>query len=105
MDKNEILSLEDAKKFLRIDYEDDDNLIKLLIANAESYLVDAVDDFESKLKTRNNKKFKSKAKLAMLVLITNWYDSRDFTEIQVSEKVRYTITSIMKQMSFGDYNE
>ena len=93
-----IIDLQEAKEWLRIDYDDDNSQIQLLIENAEDYLRDSVDDFDIKV---DNDKFKNKAKLAMLVLITNWYDNREFTELDVDEKTRYTIHSLMQQMKHG----
>lgn len=97
-----LLTIEEAKLFLRVDYDDEDNLIDLLINNAEIYLKDAIDDYDSKI---SNENFKNKAKLAMLVLISNWYDNRDFTEFKVDEKVRYTIQSLIQQMKYGYYGD
>lgn len=96
-----ILNLQEAKEWLRIDYDEDNAQIQLLIDTAETYLRDSIDNFDTKLANDTDGSFKNKAKLVMLVLITNWYDSRDFTELDVDEKVRYTITSLMKQMSYG----
>lgn len=96
-----ILELATVKEYLRVDYEEDDNQIKLLIGTAETYLEDSVDDFKEKLERDIEDKFKNKAKLVMLTLITNWYDSRDFTELKVDEKVRYTINSLLQQMKHG----
>jgi len=97
-----MLSLDDVKNFIRVDYDDDDNLINLLIDNAEIYLKDAIDDYDSKIK---NERFQNKARLAMLVLISNWYDNRDFAEFKVDEKVRYTIHSLIQQMKHGNYGD
>ena len=96
-----ILDLQEAKEWLRIDYDDDNSQIQLLIDTAETYLEDSIDDFYKKIVNDTDGSFKNKAKLVMLALITNWYDSRDFTELDVDEKVRYTITSLIKQMSYG----
>lgn len=96
-----ILDLATVKEYLKADYEEDDNQIKLLIGTAETYLEDSVDDFKEKLERDIEDKFKNKAKLVMLTLITNWYDSRDFTELKVDEKVRYTINSLLQQMKHG----
>lgn len=96
-----IIDLQEAKEWLRVDYDEDDMQIQLLIDTAETYLKDSIDDFYKKIVHDTDGSFKNKAKLVMLVLITNWYDSRDFTELDADEKVRYTITSLMKQMSYG----
>lgn len=96
-----ILDLKEAKEWLRIDYDEDNAQIQLLIDTAETYLRDSVDDFDMKLVNDTNGRFKNKARLVMLVLITNWYDNREFTELDVDEKTRYTIHSLMQQMKHG----
>lgn len=96
-----MLNIEEVRPYIRVDYTEDDSLIHLLIANAESYLRDSVSDYDLKVLNDLEDRFKNKAKLAMLVLIKNWYDNRDFMEFRVGEKVSYTIQSIMLQMDYG----
>lgn len=96
-----IINLQEAKDWLRVDYDDDNTQIQLLIENAEAYLRDSIDDFDIKLANDKDGRFKNKAKLIMLVLITNWYDNREFTELDVNEKTRYTIHSLIQQMKHG----
>lgn len=100
-----IIDLQEAKEWLRIDYDEDNTQIQLLIDTAETYLRDSVDDFDVKLANDTNGGFKNKARLVMLVLITNWYDNREFTELDVDEKTRYTIHSIIQQMKHGYYGD
>ena len=99
-----LLTIEETKPFIRVDYDDDDSLIELLIKNAEIYLRDSVNDFEDKLK---DERFKSKCKLAMLILAKHWYDNRDFVQARVDDKTSYSVKSILMQMnySYGDSNE
>ncbi|WP_353096227.1 head-tail connector protein [Tissierella praeacuta] len=97
-----MINLQETKEWLRVDYDEDDTQIQLLIDTAETYLRDSIDDFDIKLV---NDKFKNKAKLVMLVLVTNWYDNREFTELNVDEKVRYTINSLIQQMKHGYYGD
>jgi len=75
-----------------------DKILELLIDNAELYIKDGVGDWY-----KSTPEIKQKAKLAALVLINNWYDNRDFTANieHVSEKTRYSINSIFKQMRYA----
>lgn len=95
-----ILELEETKNYLRIDddYTNDDMQIRLLIDVAETYCRDSIDNFDIKL---TDKGFESKAKLVMLVLVTNWYENRDFVELKTSTKTRYTVESLVRQMQYG----
>lgn len=103
-----ILTLDEVKNFLRVDYTEDDTQIQLLISNAENYLRDSIDDFDYKITNDVEGRFTNKAKLVMLTLITNWYDNRDFTAMKTTERVRCTISSIINQMQYcyaGDISE
>mgnify|MGYP001238896923 CR=1 FL=1 len=85
-----ILTLEEAKKWLRVDGDDEDSLIDMLIKAAETYLHNAVEvefDHTNQL-----------AKLFCLVLCADWYENRDMIGQQPSDKVRFTIQSIMAQL-------
>ncbi|MCY6957955.1 head-tail connector protein [Clostridium brassicae] len=88
-----ILTLEETKEFLKVDYEAEDNYIQDLITGAELYLKNSTD-----------KKFDNTNPLAKLfckVLISDWYDNRGFMqESKVSNKVRYTIKSILNQLKY-----
>jgi len=99
-----MLTVDEVKLYLRVDFADDDNLINLLISNAETYLRDSIEDYDRKVA---NDSFKNKAKLAMLVLIADWYDNRNFTTSKVEERTKYTIQSLIQQMKYGygDGNE
>lgn len=91
-----ILTLKETKDFLKIDYEDEDEYIKELINASEQYLKNATGkEFDS-----NN----SLAKLYCKVLISDWYDNREYVEEnKVSKRVRFTMQSILNQLLYcGD---
>ncbi|WP_338631346.1 head-tail connector protein [Clostridium baratii] len=93
-----ILTLEEVKGYLRIDYDDDDMLINDLILTAESYLYNATGvhyDSSNHL-----------AKLYCRVLIYEWYKDRGLTMLagrtmNSVEKNRYTLQSILLQLKLG----
>lgn len=92
-----ILSVEEVKLYLRIDYDEDDLLIEELIESAEDYLYNAT-----------GKRFTEKNKLAKRycrALIYDWYKDRGMNiratkNTTVSEKVKYTLQSILLQLKF-----
>lgn len=85
-----ILTVEEAKTWLRVDGEDEDKLIEMLTGAAETYLHNAVEvEFDNKNEL---------AKLFCLVLCTDWYENRDLIGQQPSDKVRFTCQSIMAQL-------
>lgn len=87
-----ILTLDETKKWLRVD-DDEDNIIEIIIGAAETYLHNAVEvEFDE-----NNQL----AKLYCLVLCADWYENRDLIGQQPSDKVRFTIQSIMTQLQYA----
>jgi uncharacterized phage protein (predicted DNA packaging) len=87
-----IVSLEEAKNWARID-DGDESTVALLIDAAEIYLKNATGkQFDS----TNNQ-----AKLFCLVLVTDWYENRELMGVKVSEKVRFSIQSILAQLRYG----
>ena len=88
-----IITLDEAKSFLRIDDNSEDTDIQNLIYGAELYLLNAT-----------GKTFDSTNPLSKLycrVLIVDWYDNRGLMENKnVSEKVRFTLSSIMLQLQY-----
>ncbi|WP_133016916.1 head-tail connector protein [Clostridium cuniculi] len=92
-----IIELKDAKNFLKVDYDDEDSIIEDLIISAEMYL-----------KNATGKEFTNENKLAVLyckVLITDWYNNRELMhQKNESDKVRYTLQSILLQLKYLEVN-
>ncbi|WMT43492.1 head-tail connector protein [Paenibacillus sp. D2_2] len=85
-----ILTPKETKVWLRVDGDDEDTIIEMLIGASETYLHNAVDtifDSENQL-----------AKLYCLVLCADWYENRELIGAQPSDKVRFTCQSIMTQL-------
>lgn len=89
------LTLNEAKNYLRIDYDDDDLWLQSLLVATVDYLKDAIDDFDVKVE---KDKFKSRAKIIALVLLQDWYDNREHSE---SKDLTYTIRSMITQLQVG----
>lgn len=90
-----IMDLDDAKAFLKVDYNDEDLTIESLIMASEMYL-----------KNATGKEFTNKNQLAVLyckVLINEWFSNRELMEGKdVSEKVRFTLQSILLQLQYSE---
>lgn len=88
-----MIELQEAKQWLRVDHDEDDNIIKSLINAADRYLQNAT-----------GKKFATDNQLAKqfcLFLIADWYDNRQFTGEKVGEKVKYILQSMLAQLQYG----
>lgn len=87
-----IVDLEIARQWLRDPPEEDNDLIRLIIGAAEGYLKKATGrEFDSA---------NDQARLFCLVLITDWYEHRDLMGERVSEKVRFSIQSMLAQLQY-----
>ncbi|NFL80334.1 phage gp6-like head-tail connector protein [Clostridium sporogenes] len=95
----DILTLIEVKQFLRIDYDDEDNFLQLCIQNAEEYIRDAVDDFDTKIQID---RFKTRAKLFSMFIIQDMFDNRELTT-KDNEKYKYITRSFITQMRFNPY--
>lgn len=93
------LKLEEVKEWLRLesDYTDEDQLITLLMVNAENYLKRSITDFETKIIKED---VKASAILVSNMLIVDWYENRDFGG-GLNEKLRHSIRSILLQIELG----
>lgn len=83
------MELSEVKLFLKVDFDEDDEFIRLLMAAAEEYISAAVGkcDYE-----------KARVKLLALVIITELYEKRSFSVEKAGEKAQYTIRSIIAQL-------
>ena len=85
---------EKVKQYLRLDY--DDSLIDNFILISESYLKDAIDNFDKKIE---NEQFKAKAEMVQLVLIQELYDNRNQAK-KDSTDFSYVIRSMISQLQY-----
>jgi uncharacterized phage protein (predicted DNA packaging) len=94
-----IVSLDEVKKWLRIDFSEDDALLTTLISAAEEYLKNATGityDSANHL-----------AKLFCMTLIADWYENREMIG-KATDQTRPIIQSILTQLTYsygGDSDE
>jgi len=85
------------KEYLKIDFDDDDRILELLLGSARRYVLDAVGYQPDETDER--------VKLLLLVLVSDWYEHREYidsTSQKVSQKVRYTVRSIILQLQYSE---
>jgi uncharacterized phage protein (predicted DNA packaging) len=87
-----IVSLDEAKSWLRIDFSEDDALLSSLISASETYLKNATG-----IEYDNSNHL---AKLFCMVLISDWYENRELVG-RASDQVRPIINSILMQLTYG----
>lgn len=92
-----IIDLPLARQWLREPPEEDNEIVQLIIGSAEDYLRNATGRvFDS----TNNQ-----ARLFCLVLVTDWYENRELIGIKPSEKVRFSIQSMLAQLQYMPIEE
>ena len=93
MEVNEEL-LKEIKNYIRVDFDEDDENIKMFIASAETFLKShgVKKDYENEL-----------YKIAIFMLVSIWYDNRGLDEQQTRD-IPYGVTRIIRQLNMlNDY--
>lgn len=89
------ITLDDAKNYLRIDYDYDDAFIAQCIASAESYMKNAVSDFSDLY--ANDASFANTADQTEMALISEMYNNRDARNDNRSN-YSYIVRSMLAQL-------
>lgn len=71
-----ILTLDEVKNYLKIDTEDDDPLIQLMMKAAEEYLKNATGKEYPETDSARNKFEYQQEKIYLCLLIAYWYENR-----------------------------
>ena len=90
-----MMTLAEMKSYLKVDYNDDDNEITLMMNVAREYIIDAVGECDETI---------ARVQLLMRVIVGELYEKRSMTfdMNSTNQKVQYVIRSIINQLSFGD---
>lgn len=83
------------KNFLRIDINEDDEYLKLLIGVAREYIIAAIGKCDES---------SARVKLLMLNIIASLYETRQFTIDKASEKVQYSLKTMIMQLQMESDN-
>ena len=89
------MTLAEMKSYLKVDFDDDDNEITLMMNVAREYITDAIGECDETI---------ARVQLLMRVIVGELYEKRSMTfdMNSTNEKVQYVIRSIINQLSFGD---
>lgn len=86
-----ILTLDEAKEFLKVEYNDEDALIQGLITAGENYIENATGKtFDSTNEL---------AKLAVKLLVVNWYENREINTDKAN-KIAFSLDVILTQLKY-----
>ncbi len=83
------MSLDEVKNYLRVDFDDDDTYIQLLIEVAKEYIVNTIGFYDNDI---------ARMRLLLLVLIGYMYESRSYIIENKSDKAAYPWRSMVLQL-------
>lgn len=89
-----MITVQEAKTYLNIDYDDHDGLIESFIEAAHAYLNNAVDNFD--LLYEQDSDFKKLADLVAKFFVGELYDNRE--QMQAEKNTSFMYRSIITQM-------
>ena len=90
------MDLNFVKNYLKIDFDDDHELINLLIAPPKHHMVTASGNFDES---------KSSHKLLLLSIVANLYEDRSFMSPKSNEKTSYPIKSLITQLHLSEVDD
>ncbi len=88
-----IVTLNEMKKYLRIELDDDfeDDLLSSLLVTADEYVKEGTGfTFSNSIPER--------AKMVVKLLVSNWYENRELASNNGKNKVPYTVEALLGQL-------
>ena len=84
------MTIEEVKDYLRVDGDDDDNIIRIMMEASKEYIISAVGEYDEEDKTAN----------LFCAIVQNMYDNRELmqSDIQQRKAIEYTFKSIILQL-------
>lgn len=91
------MNIETVKKWKRVDFDDDDDLIELIISATEEYITEAVGVYDSTSPLME---------LLALTICADLYEKRTYT-ISAADKQKYLGLSAMRQLQlkYEEYDD
>lgn len=96
IDSNPLLPLEDLKKHLNVDYNEDDNYIETLGKTALAAVVKATRRDIPTLKAMNGGTFPLELSLACKMLVAHWYKNRENVSTVNQTSIPHTYDYLVK---------
>lgn len=98
-----LVSLDEAKNYLRVDIDEDDSLISMMLQSAEQHLKNATG-----YTYEDTEKQYAQEKLYILLLVGYWYENRSaganarsFNGGKIPDEFTYATRSLLLQLQMG----
>jgi uncharacterized phage protein (predicted DNA packaging) len=101
------LDLEFVKEYLKVDYEDEDATIQMLILAAKSY-IETILGFKIEKEWTTSSEIPDELTVAALMIIAHWFDHRQMqTTGTLGDEIRFAVTALTEahKIPFKDYDE
>lgn len=83
------MELNELKNYLRIDHDLDDELLKMLKATAEQFILNSIEVTET-----TDERFN----YAVALLVSNWYENRIASTTQALQEIPFGVTALIHQL-------
>lgn len=88
------MKIGDVKSYLRVDYNDDDELIRMMMEAAHQYIESAVGKFDET---------NAKARLLFMAVVQDLYDNRVLTVTEAQRRrMSYAFSAIILQLQYEE---
>ena len=95
------MTLQEVKDYLRVDHDDDDAIIQVMMAVAEDFIINACGQFDET---------KPRAKMVYLAAVQDLYDKRTLTSTStqgysVTSNLTFMMRSMLSQLQIEEFME
>lgn len=84
-----------VKQYLRIDYDDDDDILKIIVQASKEYIIDAIGYFDIEI---------AQMKILLFAICADMYEERAMTITKKVEK-NYIVKNIIGQLSLKNLGD
>lgn len=97
----ELITLDEVKNYLRIDFSEDDTFLSTLIVAARNYCESYLNRplLSADMTEETTWEIPETIKLAMLILISHWYENRMpiISNMSVNNEISFSVTALLFQ--------
>lgn len=88
------MELTELKKYLRIDHDLDDELLKMLVSTAEKFILGSIE-----VEKTDDERFN----YAVTLLVSHWYENRIATSEKAFAEIPFGVTALIHQLRGLDH--